>query len=120
MKFLNSLPAKWQTYVVVYQHKPELERMTLNDLYNNLKIAEPKVRKTRGTSSGSGKMAFMSYIKDDNSDEEDDHTYVFTANLRVSIVSTKFSTTGSQTSGAGLSDDTCGKLEGGLNSFTSF
>ena len=100
------MPAEWQTYVVVYLHKPELEKMTLNDLYNNLKIAEPKVRKTGGTSSGSGNMAFLSYANDDNSDEEDDGTYVCTANPRVSTVSTKVSTTGSQTSGAGLSDDT--------------
>ena len=105
MKFLNSLPNEQQTYVVIYQHKPELEKMTLNDLYN-LKIAEPKVRKTRGTSSGSGNMAFLSYAKDDNSDEEDDHTYVCTANPRVNTLSTKVSATGSQTSGVGLSDDT--------------
>ena len=106
MKFLNSLPAEWKTYVVVYQHKPDLEKMTLNELYNNLKIAEPKVKKTGGSSSNSRNMAFISYAKDDDHDEEDELTYVFTANSKVSTASPKISTCSSKTSSADLSDDT--------------
>ena len=32
MKFLNSLPSEWNTYVVVWSNKPELEKMTMNEL----------------------------------------------------------------------------------------
>ncbi|GJW48889.1 hypothetical protein Tco_0080535 [Tanacetum coccineum] len=36
-KLLRSLSPEWNIHVVVWRNKPELETMSMNDLYNNLK-----------------------------------------------------------------------------------
>ncbi|GKD73767.1 putative ribonuclease H-like domain-containing protein, partial [Tanacetum coccineum] len=36
-KFLSSLPPEWNTHVVVWMNKPEVETMSIDDLYNNFK-----------------------------------------------------------------------------------
>ncbi|GJT89485.1 putative ribonuclease H-like domain-containing protein [Tanacetum coccineum] len=58
-KFLSSLPPEWNTHVVVWMNKPEVETMSIDDLYNNFKIVEQKVKKSVGTSSGAQNLAFM-------------------------------------------------------------
>ncbi|GJR38630.1 hypothetical protein Tco_1214314 [Tanacetum coccineum] len=40
LKFLRSLPSEWNTHVVVWRNKPDLELMSFDDLYNNFKIVE--------------------------------------------------------------------------------
>ncbi|GJS78126.1 hypothetical protein Tco_0728007 [Tanacetum coccineum] len=40
LKFLRSLPFEWNTYVVVWRNKPDLDIMNFDDLYNNFKIVE--------------------------------------------------------------------------------
>ncbi|GJU08308.1 putative ribonuclease H-like domain-containing protein [Tanacetum coccineum] len=59
LKFLSSLPPEWNTHVVVWMNKPEVETMSIDDLYNNFKIVEQKVKKIVGTSSGGQNLAFM-------------------------------------------------------------
>ncbi|GJV93873.1 putative ribonuclease H-like domain-containing protein [Tanacetum coccineum] len=44
---------------VVWMNKSEVETMSIDDLYNNFKIVEQKVKKTVGTSSGGQNLAFM-------------------------------------------------------------
>ncbi|GJS56112.1 hypothetical protein Tco_0629474, partial [Tanacetum coccineum] len=46
LNFLSSLPPEWNTHVVVWMNKPEVETMSIDDLYNNFKIVEQKVKKT--------------------------------------------------------------------------
>ncbi|GKA87631.1 putative ribonuclease H-like domain-containing protein [Tanacetum coccineum] len=38
LKFLRSLPSEWNTHVVVWRNKPDLDTMSFDDLYNNFKI----------------------------------------------------------------------------------
>ncbi|GJT32726.1 hypothetical protein Tco_0923145 [Tanacetum coccineum] len=59
--FLSSLPPEWNTHVVVWMNKPEIETISIDDLYNN-KIVEQKVKKTVGTSSGAQNLAFMTAL----------------------------------------------------------
>ncbi|GJV49849.1 hypothetical protein Tco_1440061 [Tanacetum coccineum] len=40
LKFLRSLPSKWNTHVVVMRNKPDLDTMSFDNLYNNIKIVE--------------------------------------------------------------------------------
>ncbi|GJR57831.1 hypothetical protein Tco_1499993 [Tanacetum coccineum] len=40
LKFLRSLPSKWNTHVVVMKNKPDLDTMSFDNLYNNIKIVE--------------------------------------------------------------------------------
>ncbi|GJT37673.1 hypothetical protein Tco_0937538 [Tanacetum coccineum] len=58
-KFLSSLPPELNTHVVVWMNKPKFETISIDDLYNNFKIVEQKVKKTVGTSSGGQNLAFM-------------------------------------------------------------
>nr|GEU89655.1 hypothetical protein [Tanacetum cinerariifolium] len=58
-KFLRSLPLEWNTHVVVWMNKADIETMSIDDLYNNFKIIEQDVKKSFGTSTGAQNMAFM-------------------------------------------------------------
>ncbi|GKB03350.1 putative ribonuclease H-like domain-containing protein [Tanacetum coccineum] len=58
-KILSNLPPEWNTHVVVWMNKPEVETMSIDDLYNNFKIVEQKVKKSVGISSGAQNLAFM-------------------------------------------------------------
>ncbi|GKB02007.1 putative ribonuclease H-like domain-containing protein [Tanacetum coccineum] len=51
VKFLRSLPSEWDTHVVVWMNKPDFDTMGLDDLYNNFKIVEQKVKKSAGASN---------------------------------------------------------------------
>ncbi|GKA60134.1 hypothetical protein Tco_0759447 [Tanacetum coccineum] len=44
LKFLRSLPSEWNTHVVVWRNKPNLDTMSFEDLYNNFKIVEHEVK----------------------------------------------------------------------------
>nr|GEU38619.1 hypothetical protein [Tanacetum cinerariifolium] len=50
-KLLRSLSPEWNTHVVVWRNKADLDTMSMNDLYNNLKVYEPEVK---GMSSSNG------------------------------------------------------------------
>ncbi|GJZ62647.1 hypothetical protein Tco_0618784 [Tanacetum coccineum] len=40
------MPSEWNTYVVVWGNKPDLDTMSFDDLYNNFKIVEQEVKGT--------------------------------------------------------------------------
>ncbi|GKA71314.1 putative ribonuclease H-like domain-containing protein [Tanacetum coccineum] len=58
-KFLRSLPPGWNTHVVVWTNKANIEIMSIDDLYNNFKIVEQDVKKSVGASSGAQNLSFM-------------------------------------------------------------
>ncbi|GKA46368.1 hypothetical protein Tco_0739251 [Tanacetum coccineum] len=91
LKFLRSLPFEWNTHVVVWRNKPDLDTMSFDDLYNNFKIVEQEVK---GTASSS-----LSLISTAN-------TQVSHASTQVSHASTQVSTASTQVSTVNLSDDT--------------
>ncbi|GJT50456.1 ribonuclease H-like domain-containing protein [Tanacetum coccineum] len=43
-KLLRSLSPEWNTHVVVWRNKTNLDTMSMDDLYNNLKVYEPEVK----------------------------------------------------------------------------
>nr|GEW42207.1 retrovirus-related Pol polyprotein from transposon TNT 1-94 [Tanacetum cinerariifolium] len=47
--FLRSLPSKWNTHVVVWRNKLDLDTMSLDDLYNNFKIVEQEANQPNGS-----------------------------------------------------------------------
>ncbi|GJU39529.1 ribonuclease H-like domain-containing protein [Tanacetum coccineum] len=59
-KLLRSLSSKWNTHAVVWRNKYELETISVDDLYNNLKVYEPKVKGMSSSSSSTQNMAFVS------------------------------------------------------------
>ncbi|GJS79415.1 hypothetical protein Tco_0729296 [Tanacetum coccineum] len=50
LKFLRSLPSEWNTHVVVWRNKPDLDTMSFDDLYNNFKIVEQEIKRTASSS----------------------------------------------------------------------
>ncbi|GKC53346.1 hypothetical protein Tco_1076091, partial [Tanacetum coccineum] len=46
LKFLRILPSEWNTHVVVWRNKPDLDTISFDDLYNNFKIVEQEVKGT--------------------------------------------------------------------------
>nr|GEY62161.1 hypothetical protein [Tanacetum cinerariifolium] len=46
-KFLRSLPSEWNMHVVVWRNKPDLDSMSMDDLYNKLKMAVLTIRARR-------------------------------------------------------------------------
>nr|GEU46399.1 hypothetical protein [Tanacetum cinerariifolium] len=100
MKFLRSLPFEWNTHVVVWRNKADLNTMSIDDLYNNFKIVEQEVKRTvtSSSSSGSQNMAFLSFPGSINK--------VDTANIQVSTVSTPVSIVNSHDNTTNLSDAT--------------
>ncbi|GJY86180.1 ribonuclease H-like domain-containing protein [Tanacetum coccineum] len=57
---LRSLSPEWNTHAVVWRNKPELETMSMDDLYNNLKVYEPEVKGTSSSNTSTQNMAFVS------------------------------------------------------------
>ncbi|GJZ41636.1 putative ribonuclease H-like domain-containing protein [Tanacetum coccineum] len=58
-KLLRSLSPEWNTHAVVWRNKADLDTMSMDDLYNNLKVYEPKVKWTSSSSSSTQNMAFV-------------------------------------------------------------
>ncbi|GJT45152.1 putative ribonuclease H-like domain-containing protein [Tanacetum coccineum] len=59
-KLLRSLSSEWNTHAVMWRNKPKLKTMSMDDLYNNLKVYEPKVKGTSSSSTSTQNMAFVS------------------------------------------------------------
>ncbi|GJS99634.1 putative ribonuclease H-like domain-containing protein [Tanacetum coccineum] len=59
-KFLRSLSQEWNTHTIVWRNKPEIDTLSLDDLYNNLKIYEPEVKGTSSSSINTQNVAFVS------------------------------------------------------------
>ncbi|GKC62895.1 ribonuclease H-like domain-containing protein, partial [Tanacetum coccineum] len=58
-KFLRSLSPEWNTHTFVWRNKPEIDTLSLDDLYNNLKIYEPEVKGTSSSSTNTQNVAFV-------------------------------------------------------------
>ncbi|GKF38640.1 hypothetical protein Tco_0118701, partial [Tanacetum coccineum] len=100
--FLRSLPSKWNTHVVIWRNKHDLDTMIFDDLYNNFKIVEQEVKGTVSSSSSlsSQNVAFVSSTSSTN--EVYTAYGVSTANTQVSPASTQVSTASTQVSTANL------------------
>ncbi|GJZ81558.1 hypothetical protein Tco_0646552 [Tanacetum coccineum] len=60
LKLLRSLPSEWKAHALIWRNKEEIETISLDDLYNNLKIYEPKITGSSSTSQNPQNVAFMS------------------------------------------------------------
>ncbi|GJU77483.1 ribonuclease H-like domain-containing protein [Tanacetum coccineum] len=101
LKFLISLPSEWNTHVVVWRNKPDLDTMSFDDLYNNFKIVKQEVKGTASSSSQN-----VAFVSSSSSTNEVNTAYgVSTANTQVSPANTQVSTASTKVSTANLSDD---------------
>ncbi|GJV42412.1 hypothetical protein Tco_1420852, partial [Tanacetum coccineum] len=44
LKFLRSLPSEWNTHVVVWRNKPDLDTMSFDNLYDNFKLLNKRLK----------------------------------------------------------------------------
>ncbi|GKA78321.1 hypothetical protein Tco_0784858, partial [Tanacetum coccineum] len=59
-KFLRSLSPEWNTHTIVWRNKPKIDTLSLDDLYNNLKICQPEVKGTSSLNTNTQNVAFVS------------------------------------------------------------
>ncbi|GJW83136.1 hypothetical protein Tco_0156281 [Tanacetum coccineum] len=59
-KFLRSLPTSWSQVSLIMRTKPRVDSLSFNDLYNNLRVFEPDVKGSTGSSSSAQNVAFVS------------------------------------------------------------
>ncbi|GJS36158.1 hypothetical protein Tco_0534540 [Tanacetum coccineum] len=59
-KFLRSLPASWSQVSLIMRTKPGVDSLSFDDLYNNLRVFEPDVKGSTGSSSSAQNVAFVS------------------------------------------------------------
>nr|GEV34062.1 hypothetical protein [Tanacetum cinerariifolium] len=88
------------------RNKPDIDTMSIDDIYNNFKIVEQEVKRTASSNSSSQNMAFVSSHNTNSTNEVYTAYEVSTASTQSSTASTQVGTAISQTSTANLSDAT--------------
>ncbi|GKA29488.1 putative ribonuclease H-like domain-containing protein [Tanacetum coccineum] len=93
LKLLRSLLSEWKTHALIWRNKVEIETISLDDLYNNLKIYEPELTGSSSTSQNPQNVAFVSSNSTNSTNntsstnKADNTAYgVSTANTKVNIV----------------------------------
>ncbi|GJX02690.1 ribonuclease H-like domain-containing protein [Tanacetum coccineum] len=83
LKLLRSLPLAWNNIALIMRNKPDLDIMSMDDLYNNLKVYEDKIKSQSSSSSSpnSQNIAFVSLENTSSTNEAINTAHeVFTAN----------------------------------------
>ncbi|GJU90399.1 hypothetical protein Tco_1302822 [Tanacetum coccineum] len=60
LKVLRSMSSEWKTHTLIWRNKPNLESLSMDDLYNNLKIYKAEVMGSSSTSQNTQNVAFVS------------------------------------------------------------
>nr|GEW33993.1 hypothetical protein [Tanacetum cinerariifolium] len=84
-KFLTSLAPEWLMHTIVWRNRSDLDTMSLDDLYNHLKVYESKVQKK--SEPNSQNIAFISSAKHSSGNEDGNTTCVPTASTNVPTAS---------------------------------
>ncbi|GJR01728.1 ribonuclease H-like domain-containing protein [Tanacetum coccineum] len=62
-KFLRSLPSAWSNLAMTMRTNPEIDNLSIDDLYNNLRVFEQEIQGAPKTSSSAQNVAFVSQSK---------------------------------------------------------
>ncbi|GJR22826.1 ribonuclease H-like domain-containing protein [Tanacetum coccineum] len=60
LKLLRSLPSAWNNIALIMRNKSDLDTLSMDDLYNNLKVYESEIKVQSSSSSNSQNVAFVS------------------------------------------------------------
>nr|GEW72470.1 hypothetical protein [Tanacetum cinerariifolium] len=60
MKLLRSLSLAWNNIALIMRNKPDIETLSMDDLYNNLKVYEAEIKGQSSSSSNSHNVNFVS------------------------------------------------------------
>nr|GFA16690.1 hypothetical protein [Tanacetum cinerariifolium] len=87
LKLLRSLLSEWKTHALIWRNKAELETISMDDLYNNLKIYEPEISGSSNTNQNPQNMAFVSSNSTSSTNKADTTASGFsTAHTQCTIV----------------------------------
>ncbi|GKB69761.1 putative ribonuclease H-like domain-containing protein [Tanacetum coccineum] len=82
LKLLRSLPSAWNTHTLIMRNKSDLDTLSMDDLYNNLKVYEAEIEGQSSSSSNSQNVAFVSLENTSSTNEAVNTAHdVSTANL---------------------------------------
>ncbi|GJV70239.1 ribonuclease H-like domain-containing protein [Tanacetum coccineum] len=62
-KFLRSLPPAWSNLAMTMRTKPDVDTLSIDDLYNNLRVFEQEIQGASKTSTSAQNVAFVSQNK---------------------------------------------------------
>ncbi|GJS60871.1 hypothetical protein Tco_0655655 [Tanacetum coccineum] len=91
-KLLRSLSPEWNIHAVVWRNKAKLETMSMDDLYNNLKVYEPEVKGMSRLSSSTQNMAFVSSLNNNTSSSNEAVNVAYRVTTSITQVNIAYST----------------------------
>nr|GFB29925.1 hypothetical protein [Tanacetum cinerariifolium] len=97
-KFLTRLAPEWLMHTIVWRNRNDLDTMSLDDLYNHLKVYEAEVHTK--SNSNSQNMAFISSSKNSSGNEDGNIAYVSTASTTFPTGSVNVATISQNTASA--------------------
>nr|GEX79735.1 hypothetical protein [Tanacetum cinerariifolium] len=89
-KFLTSLAPEWLMHTIVWINRSDLNTMSLDDLYNHLKVYEAEVQKK--SEPNTQNIAFISSTKHSRGNDEVNTASVYTASSNVPTASANVAT----------------------------
>ncbi|GKB15825.1 ribonuclease H-like domain-containing protein [Tanacetum coccineum] len=78
-KFIRALPSSWNNIALIRRNKEGIDKLDIDDLYNNLKVFEADIKGSSGSSSNSQNVAFLSAEDTNNINEVNTANGVSTA-----------------------------------------
>ncbi|GJS68721.1 hypothetical protein Tco_0683286 [Tanacetum coccineum] len=69
LKLLRSLPSTWNNIALIIRNKSDLDMLSIDDLYNNLKVYEAEIKGQSSSSLNSQNAAFVSSENTSNTNE---------------------------------------------------
>ncbi|GKB10075.1 hypothetical protein Tco_0843998, partial [Tanacetum coccineum] len=83
LKLLRSLPSAWNNIALIMSNKADLDELSMDDLYNNLKVYKAEIKSQSSSSSNSQNVAFVSSENTSSTNEAVNTTHeVSTASLQ--------------------------------------
>nr|GEV10257.1 hypothetical protein [Tanacetum cinerariifolium] len=105
-KFLTSLAPEWLMHIIVWRNMGDLNTMSLDDLYNHLKVCESEVQKK--SEPNSQNMAFISSAKHSSGNKDGNTACVPTASTNVPTASATVATISQDTACAYIASQSSG------------
>ncbi|GKC04234.1 ribonuclease H-like domain-containing protein, partial [Tanacetum coccineum] len=69
MKLLISLPSAWNNISLIMRNKYDLDKLNMDDLYNNLKVYESEIKGQTSSRSNSQNVSFVSFDNSNSTNE---------------------------------------------------
>ncbi|GJT57623.1 putative ribonuclease H-like domain-containing protein [Tanacetum coccineum] len=73
-KFLRSLPLAWSNLAMTMRTKPDVDTLSIDDLYNNLRVFKQELTSTSKSTASAQNVAFVSYSKSITNKVKSGHT----------------------------------------------